>query len=186
MQEQHVTVRLASGAEAHVPRRLLVRQEDDTYHLQGAFEDFTEGALPQNTSDDVVEEARVPLVEETAHVRKVKKETGHVRIRTHVRTRTERIEASLERHEVDIERVPVDAVIDAPASIRHEGNTTIIPVMEERLVVTKQLVLTEEVHVRPRRSTRPTVQDVTLRSEEADIQRTAPEVPAPDPDAPPA
>ena len=46
-----------------------------------------------------------------------------------------------------MEHVTVDRVVPVVPEIRHEGETTIYPVMEERLVVTRELVLKEEVRV---------------------------------------
>ncbi len=44
--------------------------------------------------------------------------------------------------------MPVGRVVDEAPAARAEGDTTIIPVVEERLVVVKQLFLVEEIHVR--------------------------------------
>jgi stress response protein YsnF len=42
-------------------------------------------------------------------------------------------------------RIARDEVLDAPVSADTEGNTRAIPIIEERVVVTKRLVLVEEV-----------------------------------------
>jgi uncharacterized protein (TIGR02271 family) len=57
-------------------------------------------------------------------------------------------------------------------SVRLEGSTTIIPVVEEVVVVEKKLVLVEEIHVRRKSSVRTEDIPVTLRSEQAEIERT--------------
>ena len=75
------------------------------------------------------------------------------------------------REDVDITRVPVQRVVDGPIPVCTEGDTTIISLVEEVLVVEKRLMLTEELHLRTRRrETRPP-QRVTLRREEARVER---------------
>jgi len=49
------------------------------------------------------------------------------------------------REESEIERITEDEVLDAPVSAYTEGNTRVIPIIEERVVVTKRLVLVEEI-----------------------------------------
>ena len=49
------------------------------------------------------------------------------------------------REENKIERITEDEVLDAPVSAYTEGNIRVIPIVEECLVVTKRLVLVEEV-----------------------------------------
>ena len=45
-------------------------------------------------------------------------------------------------------RVPVDRRLDSVPDMTTEGDLTIIPVVEERLVVSRELYLREEIHVR--------------------------------------
>lgn len=42
-------------------------------------------------------------------------------------------------------RVPVDRMVETAAEIRTEGNATIVPVLEEDLVVEKRLMLKEKL-----------------------------------------
>jgi stress response protein YsnF len=56
-------------------------------------------------------------------------------------------------------------------AVRVEGATTIIPVIEEQLVVEKRLVLVEEIHIIRRSETQVEQVPVTLRSERAEIER---------------
>ena len=50
-----------------------------------------------------------------------------------------------------VERVPVDQFVDEAPQVRTEGDVTIIPVLEERYVLEKRLVLVEELHIRRER-----------------------------------
>jgi stress response protein YsnF len=71
--------------------------------------------------------------------------------------------------------VPVDQVVDTAPDIRTEGNVTIVPVLEEVLVVTKQLVLKEELDIRRRVETETVEVPVTLRKQRAIVEREAPD-----------
>ena len=50
--------------------------------------------------------------------------------------------------------MPIDRQVDVAPKIRIEGDLTIVPVLEEILVVEKRLILKEEVHIRRTRSRR--------------------------------
>jgi uncharacterized protein (TIGR02271 family) len=114
---------------------------------------------------------RVPLLEERLDVDKRTVETGVVRTKTSVEECTGTIDLSLRREHVDIVRVPVNRPVDAPVPTRQEGDTTIISLHEEVPVVTTQLVLVEEIHLRLRRSVQAIAQPVTLRRERMDVER---------------
>ena len=113
----------------------------------------------------------VPLAREELKVGKRRVETGRVRIRKMVRQHEEAVDERLLHEEVDVQRVPVNREIDEPAQPRCEGGVLVVPVMEERLVLQKRLVLVEEIHVRKRQVERPHRERVLLRSEELEVQR---------------
>ena len=113
----------------------------------------------------------IPVVEERAVVVKRKKLTGGLRIRTVVHEDEEVIDEPLASEEVGVERVPLDRWVDAAIPMRQEGETTIITLLEEVVVVEKRLRATEEVHITRRRTTRQAAQHVTLRREEAVVER---------------
>ena len=113
----------------------------------------------------------IPVVEERAVVLKRKVATGGVRVRTVVRESEEVINKPLTTEEVEVERVPLDRWVKAPVPVRQEGETTIITLLEEVAVVEKRLRATEEVRITRRRTTRQTSQHVTLRREEAVVER---------------
>ena len=75
------------------------------------------------------------------------------------------------RDEVEVERVLIDRVVDAPVPVRYEDDTMIVPIMEEVLVIEKRLVLKEELYIRKRRVETHRPQQVRLRSEEARVER---------------
>jgi uncharacterized protein (TIGR02271 family) len=59
--------------------------------------------------------------------------------------------------------------------VRHVGDTMIIPLLEEVLVVEKRLMLKEELHVRKESVETHRPQRVMLRSEEAFVERVGDE-----------
>ena len=67
--------------------------------------------------------------------------------------------------------MPVDREVEAAPEIRTDGDVTIIPVVEERIIVAKQLVLKEEIHIRRRRSVETVQIPVSLRRQQGVVTR---------------
>ncbi|EIM30390.1 YsnF/AvaK domain-containing protein [Microvirga lotononidis] len=120
----------------------------------------------------VAEEA-IPVVAERAIIDKRQVVTGHVRVQTVTDTVEELAHASVQRDDVEVTRVPIDRVVETAPEIRTEGDVTIVPILEEVLIVTKQLVLKEELHIRRRIETESVEVPVTLRKQRAIIEREA-------------
>ena len=118
------------------------------------------------------EQEAIPLVEEKLSVGIREVETGRVRIRTLVDEHVELARADLSRETVEVERVPVGREIDALPPVREEGDTLIVPVVEEVLVVEKRLWLREEVRLTRTRTVEPFEAPVTLRRTEAVVERS--------------
>lgn len=49
--------------------------------------------------------------------------------------------------EADVRRVPVNRIVSEAPQTRQEGEVTIVPIVEEVLVVEKRLLLKEEIHI---------------------------------------
>lgn len=128
----------------------------------------------------------IPVIEETASVTTRKVVTGRVRIETRTEEVTQSLAAELLSSEVEVTRVPVGRTIDAVPDISETGDLTIIPVVEERLVVTRELYLREEIHIR-RVERRETLDvPVTTRRQTARIERLSPEGEVAEPDQSPS
>jgi len=115
----------------------------------------------------------IPVLREELRVGIRKVDTGGVRIHKTVRVRDEQVEASLLHDAVEVRRVPVDRVVamsEAPAT-RQEGDTLIVPVLEEVLVIEKRLRIKEEIHITRTAREEQLAESVTLRSEQVDIER---------------
>lgn len=116
------------------------------------------------------EVASIPLFEERVAVSRKEVETGRLRVRISVDEREESVPAELVRDEVEIRRVPKNETLSELPGVRTDGDVTIIPVVEEQLVVEKRLVLVEEIHVLRKSGTERRDVPVTLRREVADIE----------------
>jgi uncharacterized protein (TIGR02271 family) len=121
--------------------------------------------------DKPEEVAAIPLVEERLSIAKRQVEAGRLRVRISVEERDERVPVEVAHDEVEVERVSKNVAVSELPGVRLEGNTTIIPVVEEVVVVEKRLVLVEEIHVRRKIATTTQEVPVTLRSEQASIER---------------
>lgn len=117
------------------------------------------------------EKVVVPVVEERAVFGKKVVETGKVRISKRVSEHEEIIDEPLFREEVSVERVAINQDVDQVPKVRSEGDVMIIPVVEERIVLKKQIFLIEELHVRKQLIETRDPQQVTLRKEEVDVKR---------------
>lgn len=117
----------------------------------------------------------IPLVEETAVVGKREVVTGRVRVRTVTDIVEELAQADVQRETVEVTRIPVDRMVETAPEIRTEGDVTIVPVLEEVLVVEKRLVLKEEVHIRRHVEQEAVEVPVSLRKQRAIVECTDPE-----------
>ena len=124
----------------------------------------------------------IPLVEETATVGKREVLTGRVRVQVVTDTVDEIARAEVQQGSVDVTRVPVDRVVATAPEVRTEGDVTIVPILEEVLVVEKRLVLKEELHIRRRIDAETVEVPVTLRKQRAVVERLAPEAQNPERD----
>jgi uncharacterized protein (TIGR02271 family) len=111
------------------------------------------------------------VIQEQATVSKRLVETGKVRIAKHVREYEEIVDVPHFQEEVNVERIPVNQFVETAPEVRSEGDTTIIPILEERYVVDKKLFLVEELHVRKQRNESHVPQKVKVLKEEVEIER---------------
>jgi len=127
--------------------------------------------LPRSTEAEVI----VPIMQEDLEVERRMVETGRVRITKRVHEQEQVLDEPLLQQQVAVEHVPINKLWEGPPpEPRYEGETLIIPILEEELVVEKRLVLKEEVHVRRVRRTVHSPQTVILRGEEVSVERVEP------------
>lgn len=168
--EGRVLLRLVSGQRVETPADLVIQDNTGGYRCTVGFDALLEagGRLV------------VPVVEEGVTVSKRAHETGRVRVSKRVETREEVVDEPLLREAAEVECVPVGRYVDAPPPVREDGATTVIPVIEEVLVVEKRLFLKEEIHVTRTRTEARDPQRVTLRTERVEVERLPPAGGAPE------
>jgi uncharacterized protein (TIGR02271 family) len=159
-------VRVGDGPQVLVPVSLLALQPDGVYRLPFSFDSPAE----KNGNAQVT----FPVRQEQLHVGKRMTDTGHgVRIHKTVSEREQIVDEPLLRDELVVEHVPVGAMVaesDVP-QMRYEGDTLVVPVLEEVLVVQKQLRLREELRITRHRREMHAPQSVSLRSEQVVAER---------------
>lgn len=109
----------------------------------------------------------IQLHEEELRAEKEQVETGRVKVRKEVHTEEKTLTVPVEREEVVIERRPVNK---RAASADMEAEEIRIPVKEERVHVTKEPVVTEEVTVGKRKVKDTKTVSGTVRKEEAVVE----------------
>jgi uncharacterized protein (TIGR02271 family) len=113
----------------------------------------------------------LPLHAEEIAVAKERVITGRVRISTITREREELIDEFLAREDVEIERRPIGRPVDRAPAVRRKGDMIIIPMVEEVLTVARRLVVKEEIRIRLVHRKERRRQRVTVRRQEAVIDR---------------
>lgn len=113
----------------------------------------------------------IPIIEEEARLSKQSKVAGRVTVKTQTGVDRQLASIDLAREGVEVTRVPKDIEVDVPPGVRTEGDVTIVPVVEERAVIRKQLVLVEEIHIRKSTSVENVVVPVTTRRQTVMVQR---------------
>ena len=114
------------------------------------------------------------LEERLSIVKQVVDSGGGVRLRKVVHADAVDVAEPLTLESLDVKRVTINREVEGPVAIRYEGDVTIFPILEERLVTRKQLVLLEEVHVTKVSQVDRGSQQITLRREEMIIERQDP------------
>jgi len=128
----------------------------------------SESLIPEESDPAYV----VPVLSEKAKVERRTHESA-VTIRKTVDQRTEIVDEPLHSEEVEIERFTVNRIVEAPVPVRYEGNTMIISLLEEVLVVEKRLILREEVHIKKLHKEVHDAKEVLLREEHIEITRNS-------------
>jgi uncharacterized protein (TIGR02271 family) len=121
---------------------------------------------------DLEEDLRVQRSEEELRASVREREAGRVNVKKSVRTEREVVRVPKRREEVDIERVPVagearEASRATEAKIGEDE--VVLQVFEEEVVVTKRVVLKEEIRIRKRVAWEEETVEVDLRKEEVEV-----------------
>lgn len=142
----------------------------DTIEVRGAASSFAEGF-----AGDGLDEAVLRLAEERLKIGKRTVETGRVRVRRTTTEKVQKVNVPLASDTYEVTRVPIGKEITKTPAVRETRTEIIIPVVEEVLVVERRLVLREELHIRKVRSVERHTEEITLRVQNATVERVAPE-----------
>ncbi|MDX1933184.1 MAG: YsnF/AvaK domain-containing protein [Capsulimonadales bacterium] len=149
---------LKTSADGRVQSPMSLRELEMVYRTDGA---------------EVGQGITVPVVAEQVRVEKRTVETGVIRVRKTIREEVETVDEPLLQERVSVERIPVDRIWEGPLpEPRQEGDTLIIPVLEEVLVVRKELRLKEEIRIRREQEAVSRPQQVVLKQENVTIERS--------------
>ena len=155
---EHWVLGRSDGAQVSLPRNELIQKEQGNWLLSDAVRD-ARGMV-------------IPVVEEQLEVSRERVETSRVRISKTIESRDVVVDDPLSREKVRVEHVPINQVVtgDVP-QIREDGDVTVVPILEERVVTRTELVLVEEVRIHRDRSEYHDPQTVTLRKEVVAVER---------------
>jgi uncharacterized protein (TIGR02271 family) len=120
------------------------------------------------------EQLIVPVFREEVQVEKQAVDTGRgVRIHKTVAELPCHIDERLLRDEVEVSHVPVDRIVplDAAPATRYEGDTLVVPILEEVLVVERRVRIKEEVRITRTRREEHHAETVMLKSEQVSVER---------------
>jgi len=181
----------------HIPTRLVGQVRENTILLNVSCEEATRvgqsGSQTTRSFDTVTtttsataavagpsagitelaagESLRVPVIEETLSATKQWQQVGMLEIRKTVRTVNQDLDVAVQYEEATVERVPVNRVLADGETLapRQDGNTLIVPVIHEELVVMKRRVLVEEVRITKRLQTATQHFSEPVQREEVEI-----------------
>ncbi len=166
--QKEVLITYNGDRHVQAPLSMLQRKADGSYTLPLRLSTLETNARFLQTGEETV----IPVVEEEAHLEKRLVERNRTRITKQVHTEEETIETPLRQERVQVERVPVERIIDSPLTSHYDGDTLVIPVMEEVLIIEKKLFLKEEVRVTKYVGEIEHQETVTLRKEAVTVERT--------------
>jgi uncharacterized protein (TIGR02271 family) len=125
----------------------------------------------EHSSANSTENIKLTLLAEKLTVGKEAVETGRLRVSKQTHTREVAVDEDLVTESAEIETIPIGRQIFEMPSVRHEGETIIVPIVEEILHTERRLILKEEVRITRRKTTEQFHDRVTLRYQEAVVTR---------------
>jgi len=160
-----VAVRFEHGQTAYVSTDLLEKRADGNYYLPLTVDQL------KSTTTQTEKLIVIPVMEEEISVSKQERLRGRIRVTKKVHEEERVVDLPTIEEEIQVNRVARDMIVDQPVDIRREGDTTIIPVMEEVLVVEKRYRLKEEIHITKQRKETHRSEQHMLQKEEVLVER---------------
>lgn len=169
-EEVRAAIEFENGRRVLVPHSLLLPQTDGTFFIPLNLAELAGTAGQRAAGEAQV----IALAEEQVTVGKRRAVKRTVRVNKRVNETQELVDLPLLKEQVEVRHVPIGRWIEAPISMRQEGDTIILPIMEEVLVMEKRLRLVEEVHVVKHRRTVRHREAVPLKHETAEVEQVSP------------
>jgi uncharacterized protein (TIGR02271 family) len=164
---------LDNGSEVAVSSVLV---EDGTIRVAGGLDSMAgadrqemSGSAASADRSDTEDTWRIRRHEEELQATKERQQTGEVQINKNIVEEERSIDVPVSREEVEIRRVPVDRSAEG-AAISEDQDTIRVPVMAEKVHVSKEPRVVEELEIS--KTTRTGTERVsdTVRREEFDIE----------------
>jgi len=168
-----VILQLATGTALRLPAEMLAPADEGNYRLPYSFAAIADAAPAPGEKTDGVSHV-IPVIEEQLQIGKRVVETGRgIRVQQHIVEREEVVDEPLYEDVFEVTRVPVDRVVTdgAVPSPRQDGETFVVPVLEEVLVVEKRLRVKEELRITRHKRETHAPQTVMLKSQQVSIER---------------
>lgn len=162
-----VLVQFDGDQQVWVATASLTKMLDDTYYLPVSLAEISDQFAGANESERLV----IPVVEETVQVSKRVVEKGKVQIKKVVEESHETFHLPLLEESVEVKRVPVNRTVDKPLPVRSEGDTLIIPIHKEVLIIQKKFLVSEEIHVIKQQVEMLHTEEVELLQEKVVVNR---------------
>ena len=134
-----------------VRRELIERVHGGQLHLNVARRDVPRASAAVSAAQRLNGDGSsftIPVAEEALTVQTRVVELGHVSIRKKVDEYLDERVVALRHQEVEVERVPVDRIVPELLQPYMDGDVYVVPVIEEEVVVQRQLRLKEELRIR--------------------------------------
>ena len=136
-----------------------------------------ESAVGTERPDDTDDRAVLPLVEETLRVGKRRVETGRIRVSVATATNERLAREALRTERAEVEYCAIGRELaegeDAPTTRLEKDGTSVVPVIEEILVVERRLVPREEIRLRLVAAEEAVEQAAKLRRQRAGVEAAA-------------
>jgi len=168
-EQRQVRAQLDDGSILQIDPQLISKDGNGLLVYDGSFHDS--GTGDRRPSAPARDSVVIPVIEEQLEVGKELIERGGVRIHKTVHEEEQVVDQPLMHERVNVERKAVNRIVDGPVDVRYEGDTTVIPVLEEVLVVEKRLILREEIHITRSTEEVHKPQRVVLRREDVSVER---------------
>ena len=121
---------------------------------------------PDDERGGLEDELRMERSEEELSTGVRQREAGSMNVKKSVRTEREEVRVPRRREEVEVERIPTNQEV---AGAEFGDQEVVVQVFEEEVVVSKRIVLKEEIRLRKRVVEEIETFEVDLRKEEVEI-----------------